>query len=113
VRVLVHIVHTAHQFICDGFENSLCFLQHLIVPKTHHAQTKRFQFPGSIRIINSLLVIGMSAAVKFNDQSSFMAVKIGDIAGNGMLPAEFETQQLAVAQQLPEQVFGVGGIFAQ
>jgi hypothetical protein len=30
-----------------------------------------------------------------------------------MLPAEFEAQQLAVAQQLPEHVFGVGGIFAQ
>ena len=47
----------------------------------------------------------MDRTINFNDQSRFMAIKIGNIPSDGMLPSEFKFRNLMITQPLPEFFF--------
>ena len=76
----------------------LRFPQHLVVPETQNPNTLLFQiyrtfgvvFPGSGFIVLT--------AVQLDGQTSFMTIEIKNVNTNRVLPAEFGTSKLPVAQ---------------
>ena len=58
-------------------------------------------------------VVGMLAAVEFDDQARIEAGEVGDVGADGSLAAEAVAVELASAEARPEMLFGVGGVFAE
>ncbi len=71
--------------------------------------TLSLQFGGSRR----LFFRGMLPAIQFYDKPRVFAEEIDNIRRNRMLPPEFETGKLAVAQMLPQKLFSIRLILAQ
>ena len=55
----------------------------------------------------------MLTAIEFHDQPLFEANEVDDIWTDDLLPAEFLTTELTIAQVLPEQPFCIGLIAAK
>jgi len=53
-----------------------------------------------------LLTIIMNGSIAFDYELRFATIEVGDIVSKLMLSPEFETEELAIAQELPEQFFG-------
>ena len=51
---------------------------------------------------------GVLAAVEFDAELFFFAVEVEDVATERVLTSEFGVCDAAVAQQVPEQEFGIG-----
>jgi hypothetical protein len=68
--------------------------------ETNDLPVKFTQFLGTVLVIRHC--VGMLLAVDFNDQSAFLAGKIGDEGPNRELPSEFQVLQLAIAKRLPQ-----------
>ena len=52
----------------------------------------------------------MSCAINFDDELFGAAYEVGNVGADGFLSCEFEGVELAVAQILPEDFFGSGGL---
>ena len=55
----------------------------------------------------------MLPAVQFNGQFCFRAVKVQDVGSKQVLPAELGIAHLPVAEDMPQELLGIGGILAQ
>lgn len=99
------------QALVDSFEYSGLIRQHLMVPETQHSKACCLQKHLAPRI--RLNLQSMVAAIKLNDQPSIETDKIDDVRSDGLLPAELESIQPAVAQLVPKPRFHLGHLAAQ
>lgn len=60
-----------------------------------------------------MFAVGMLAAIDLDCELLIDASEVQDIRPERMLPAEFVTTQLPVAQQSPQPPFGIGQRFAE
>lgn len=70
----------------------------------------------SLKHMGSSLIVGhllaMLSTVEFDDHFCFRAQEIGNIAGDGNLPAESKSAQLFHSQTLPQMAFCIGSSVA-
>jgi hypothetical protein len=87
-------------------------LEDFIIPEAKNVNAFGGQGLGTGGIVLGLFGLGVLAAVEFEGQFGFVAVEVKDEAADGMLPPELGPAKLAITEQLPEQLFGVGGAAA-
>lgn len=96
-------------FTCQSRSNdkgdAFGVLQYVIVPKPQRPETIRCEPSISRRIPCG---IRMLAAIRFDDEPGLEAEEIRDIRPDWHLPPEFRPRKLAVAQDAPQPVFGIG-----
>jgi len=55
----------------------------------------------------------MDAAIDLDNQLEFVAIKICNIASDGMLTTKFITVQTVITEAFPKHGLGIGGIFTE
>ena len=92
-------------------QHRFCIHQYIIVPKTQYTITHCFEPPCAMGI--RCHPFCMLSPVQFHNQASSSTDKIDDIAIDFVLPAEFPSREVPVAQIAPKQVLSVGHVSAQ
>ena len=95
----------------DHRKHAFYVCQYVIVPETQHAVSPGLQMLHAALVV--IRLIRRLAAIPFDDQQRFGAGEIGDLVIDVVLAAELVAGQLAVAQVVPELLFGVGHVLAQ
>lgn len=93
----------------DGFQ----FTAQLVIPKAQHANPLVSKKGISLFILRALVGKTVAATVEFHRELGGGAVEIEEVAAAGILPAEFELAETAVAEQTPQALLGIGGFFAK
>jgi hypothetical protein len=75
--------------------------QNVVVPVSQDAVAEGSESARAFGVV--VLLCGVLASVQLDDDSRLRAGEIGDVAGDGDLPAEAEAIELALAQVLPER----------
>jgi hypothetical protein len=86
------------QRIPDFLQDCVGVFQHFIVPKTQHSKSFCFQCPSTLHVVLGLIRFGMLTAVQFNAKPGLVAVKVEDVFADRVLPPEFPSVKLAVAE---------------
>ena len=88
----------------DRFEDSFCFVHHLVVAEAEHLETLR-----SKPCIPDTVVLGiMIPAVEFDDEPGVVAHEVADVPPKGFLSAELRRN--VASDVIPEQRFLIGDI---
>ena len=98
--------------VTNDLENTGQAAQRFFVAKPQHLQPSSLEFPSALSVIRSSLWRVVDAAVKFNHQASFSAVKINNVPIKGFLTQEAQPLEFSTAQRLPQNRFGRRWIFA-
>jgi len=86
--------------------NPLAISMYLIICETHDAVTEAFQRQRAGAVPNLGKFVGI--AVDFDDEISFKANEIHDVAIDRALPAKLEPAQSSITQNHPQKAFGRG-----
>jgi hypothetical protein len=73
-------------------------LQHIVRPKPDDSNPESVEAMGPRRVIPLRVGLVVLAAVAFDDEFRFDAVKIGDVSGDWELPAKLERREFAIAE---------------
>ena len=65
---------------------------------------------GAFFIITNLLTFSVLAAIQFDTKFRFVAIEVEDKTGKRMLSAEFCVVDAAIAENIPHELFGFGGV---
>ena len=101
------------QYHIQFLKHHLRVFQNIIVPKSDDTHTCRFNDSAPFFIIQSLLIIVMSATVKLDGKSCLMAVKVQDVSMKRYLSTEFEAAETTIPDDVPQQIFSICLAFAQ
>ncbi len=93
-------------------ENAGQVAQYFFIPKPHHLQPSSFEFRSALSIIRSSIWRVVNAAVKFNHQAGFSAVKISDVPTKRFLTQETQPLEFSTAQCPPQHRLSRGRVFA-
>ena len=91
-------------------QNTLEIAQNIVIPESKHSVAILSQSTVSYRVCCRFIVL---PAVHFNDQKSFAANKITDVAAYRLLPYKLVSVDLPVTNTIPENGFRVCLIDAQ
>ncbi|OJX15035.1 MAG: hypothetical protein BGO82_10055 [Devosia sp. 67-54] len=91
--------------------NASQFPEDLAVPEPQNAIPTRVEEGRAAAVV--CLIVDMLAAIDFDDKHALAAYEIGDERIDRHLPYEFEPGDAAIAQQIPQALFGLGGDLAQ
>ncbi len=97
----------------DFFQHAFQRVEHLVVPESENEYVLGKKNLGAFIVVKTLFVVVMSASVKLNRKSGFMAIEIEDIARNWILATELEAVQPASPQEVPKQGFRVSLLLAK
>ena len=92
----------------DRRQNGIPIIDDLGIPKPDHGEAEALDLGRPLGVI--LGFPAMLASIDLNDQPSVDTNEIEGVAEQRNLPAELEPIETAVAQQRPEDVFGLGGL---
>ena len=98
--------------VTNNLENTGQVAQYFFIAKPQHLQPSSIEFPSALSVIRSSLWRIVDAAVKFNHQASFSAVKVNNVPTEGFLTQETQPLEFSTAQRLPQNRFGRRWIFA-
>jgi len=79
-----------------------------MVPKPQNPDPGPLNRSGPFIISFALLRNTVSPSIKLNRQPRVVAIKIQNIPAEWMLPSEFNAAKATVAQNIPEQLLGIG-----
>ncbi len=86
-------------------------LEHdLGITKSDDSQASSFEVLGSFKVVGLGFGGVVARAVKFNDELSFMGVKIGAVSSNHFLSYKFAVLEPSVSQFVPQFRFGKRGV---
>jgi hypothetical protein len=94
------------QFSIDRIEDGRQIPRHIIIPKADDAIAMGCEFRSALFVRGGDL-IGVLAAIQFDDELLFWASEVGDAIADRVLAAEFVERE-AVAKGAPENLFRVG-----
>ncbi len=97
----------------DVLKNGLGFEERVTCAETQYVKTLFLQHLRPSLVGCEARRLEMLAAVYLHDQTAFDASEVGEERADGMLAAELEATDLAVAQTPPELLLGVGGARSQ
>jgi hypothetical protein len=106
----VILIYQRLTFAKNFFQHSIKMPVNVVVDEANHAKSVSRQSLCSCRIVNHSFC--MRIAVDLDDQTHFVTEKIRDERRPRVLPAEFESAELSVADALPEFLFGRRGFMA-
>ena len=86
----------ASQRLFDGFDNAIGVFQNVMVPEAQNAVLLGFEPPRAFGVFFPLIC--MLPAIHFDDKRFGEAGEIDDVAADGHLSPELETDALALAQ---------------
>ena len=95
------------------FEDQFCPFEHVMVPEADDVNAEIVEGLGAGSVVLFLLGFEVTTAVDFDGEAEGFTVEIEDEAVNGVLAAEFETVQPAVAQVTPQGLLRKGGFVPQ
>jgi hypothetical protein len=94
------------QRLDDACQHSFEIPQYIIIPESDYFESVSFQPRGPGRV--SLDVLGMLAAIHFDDQAVSQAAEVHDVVADRMLAAKLRTFQAFGPQLLPKQALSLG-----
>jgi hypothetical protein len=94
----------------NHFQNTIDVAKHIVVPEAQHSVTGLTQLAITYGVRGRLIVL---SSVHFDDQHSLATNKIADVIFDRLLPDEFVSINLPIANQIPEKCFRIGLIDAQ
>ena len=97
----------------DSFKHPIDVHGNLIVPKPQHPVPTFFEILGASGVGPALVFAIVAAAIEFDHEPRFKAEEIHDVRCYGLLAAELDSPELAVAQHCPELLLSVGARAAQ
>ena len=86
---------------CDFLQHSLGVIQNLFVCESSYPQTMSNHVCISILIVIPLLILIVHRAITLNHKLGLSTVEVRNVVTKLMLSSEFESEQLAVAEELP------------
>jgi len=86
------------QRVPDGVEHPVALGEEFGVPDTQHSVALRFE---PVLTHNVALVLGVLAAVQFDDQVGAGAVEVDDVVAHRYLATELDVDEGAVAEDTP------------
>jgi hypothetical protein len=91
----------------DGLQNGISLGQRLAIVE---AQDRKAELPQSLCSqligVNSIR-FEVLATIQLDDQAGFNASEVGEEGPGGVLSAELQSAELAIAQPLPDRPFGI------
>ena len=87
----------------NRLKHRFCIAQYVVVPEPDHSQAASFESTGPC----SIGLIGVLAAVQFDDELGGVAVEVENIGRIRMLSAESEATESCSAQMEPELALGI------
>ena len=97
-------------FLADDFQYAVGVAEHIVVPETDDAEAVGFDQSGAFDVVE---VVGMLAAIEFDDEAQAATGEVGDIRADGILENEFRILDLTVADALPQAFFRFGAVAAK
>lgn len=92
----------------DRRQHSFGFLQHLPVVESQNREARLPERRGTPLICRRSFRLEVLTAIEFDHEISFDAGEVCDEGTDGMLAAELEAFEPAVAQVMPQQSFCIG-----
>ena len=96
-----------HQMRIQFFQHVFHRVEHIIVPESDYTYARSLKNFRAFFVIQTLLFVVMSSAIKFNSKSGIKAVEVEDISRNRILPTELEATETTSSQDIPKQFFCV------
>lgn len=90
----------AMDYMVDGFQHSLCILQHIGIPETQYFEALFFHKAGTGFIFLAVCFLRMLPTVQFDNELRTQTGKVSDVSSYRMLPTEFNAH-LFSTQQVP------------
>src|SRR5581483_6567333 len=95
---------------CECWNRTTSVLQHLIIPEPHHAKPLIFEPTGPHAVG---LIVGMLAAIDFDNKMFLEAHEIDDIFSNHRLSFELRPFETMRTQKIPKPPLGVGHVASE
>ena len=99
-------VFSTSQNFLNNRHDALDICQNIVVPKSEHAIPARLEKLGSPCIGEHLPTLGMTLAVKLDDEPALVTAEINKIATDRRLPAKMRAFKPSFAKMPPELLFG-------
>ena len=99
-----------NQRLKNAFKHRFRSLQHFVVPEPDHAKPEPREILRAFKFIQQMLVV--LASIYFHDQTRPVAHEIRDVRPERNLPAESIATQVTIANEMPQQSFGIGCVAA-
>jgi len=109
IETSVHFL--AMKCLEDRIQHRLRPMQDIGIPEPQDAKPIGSQEVVSLDVVRR--IVGVLAAVEFNDEPGFHASEVADVRTDGPLPAEAEIAEAVQSQVTPEQTLGISRILAQ
>ena len=90
--------------LSKSIKNAFDIAQNVVVPESNDVISRFLQSPGSDGVFRT--VLGMLSAVDLDDQFQIERDEINNVAGDRLLPFEFNALESPIAQFAPDQLFG-------
>ncbi len=100
-------------FLCDLQQHTFDVLKYIEIAETYNANASCCQERSPIFILLLSLACVMLSTIEFNAKLAVMAVEIEDVGTYRLLTPEFQSKQLAIAPNLPQELFRIRLILAQ
>lgn len=94
----------------NGVENAGHILGEFGIPKADDTIAFAFEPQGSTLIAGGHIIIGVMAAIQFDDEARFQAGEICNIGANRRLPPEMTSVNGYVLQGAPQGLLRLGGV---
>ncbi len=95
---------------CNDVSNALGVFENVVIPEPQNTETLRREPLISDRIGAGF---GMLTAVRLDDEMCVITNEVRDIRPDWHLPPELRPGELAIAQNAPEPMLGVGHVVAE
>ena len=93
------------------FAGGFGVFEDIVVPEADDFVALGVEPGGAAGVVGNL--VGVLAAVDFDDQAAFVAEEVDDVGADGGLPADLVAVELPGAKDGPEGALGGGGVAAE
>ena len=89
-------------------EHEVGTYQGVVIPKSNHVVTARLKVLRTPIVLRNLFK--MLATIQLNDESLLDANEVDDVWRKWMLPPKFVSNEVSIAEVVPEFEFRIGGV---
>jgi hypothetical protein len=97
-------------FIIDRLQHGIRMPEHIVVHEPNHVT------PAPLNPLRASLVIrcpvAMRRAIEFDHERYFVAIEVGDVPREPVLPSKLQSIELPITDELPQFLFRWGGVVA-
>jgi len=97
----------------DGLKHAFRILEHIDIPEPQDAITSLHQPLRSAFIVRDLFLLGVLAAIQFDNEICRRTKEIGIVRPDRMLTSKSNAAKAFVADEIPQPAFGLGLVCAE